>query len=376
MTTTRRKFAALTCTLVLAIAVCCLSGAGALLAMSQPGIARQLPYGDIAIMRSGRQDAAGGTQGEPARAALRTSALVAPALDVLEREEAAKSRPDEARRARLVVLAGRLGWRDNGVQRKLYDLAIRSGDFAKALLHANAITRVWGPQADLDNSLRVAAGLPAFRAAMLPYFREQAPWSGRWLALSMNALPDEALVDLAKVIPARTDDNAFGTAAQVIGGLVAQGRLGPALEIDSAALGDALTQPGVLEWPDRIRNPQSPFAWKLGEGYAIQFGKSKRLVANGADRMGLTYRLLALQPGDYEMAVGKGQKNAGTWQWAMGCGIKPFAVAWLLEENNAFSVDEDCPVQWIALRGDLASTPLDAMTIRALQEEEEDEVEQ
>lgn len=371
MTMKIRKLAAFGCTLVLALVICCLSGARALVSVGHADLAAYLPYGSIAVMRSEAPDTGSGAQGHQALAALQTSPLVAPALKALERRSAQQRPQDAAQRAQLVVLAGRLGWRDVSTQRELYDEAVRVGDFGKALNHADAIMRVSGPQQDLDNSLRAASSLPAFRKALLPYFHEQAPWSSRWLVVSTPSLSDQAVADLATSIPARTDANAFDTAARVMWILVTQGRITPALQIDNAIRRDARTLPETLKWPARSRKPDSPFAWQLGKGYAIKPGRSDKLVANDADRMGLTYRLLALPPGDYQMSIAKGQQTPGTWQWAMGCGSQPLAVGWQLEASNTFSVEEDCPLQWIALRGDLTSTPLDAMTIQLLEGEEQ-----
>ncbi|WP_298174541.1 hypothetical protein [Novosphingobium sp.] len=371
MIVTRRRLAAFGCTLVLFAAVCCLAGARLLVAVNRGDLAAYLPYGAIAVMRSELHGTGSDAQSDGVLAALQTSPLIASALNALELRASAEKVPDQSRGARFLLLAGRLGWRDISVQRKLYNMAVSASDFGKAVEHADAIMRVAGSQEDLDNSLRVAANVAAFRTALLPYFRQQAPWTSRWLVLSVNALSDPAVVDLAQAIPARAEENAFGTAAQVMWALVAHGRFKPALEIDSAIREGGQTLPLRLEWPARPRNPDSPFAWQLGKGYAMKQGRSNRLEAIDADRLGLTYRLLALPPGEYEMNVTQGQQTPGTWQWAMGCGIKPLAVAWLLETKNEFSVEDDCPVQWIALRGDLTSTPLDVMTIRALDDDQQ-----
>lgn len=345
---------------MLALAVCCLSGARALVAAGRADLALRLPYGADAVMRGIAQGAGSAALHDVALAALHTSPLAAEALATLAQT------PDAARRAQLLALAGRLGWRDEAVQRNLYNAAIKAGDFAGAMSHADAILRIWGPQKDLEVSLNMAANVPAFRKALAPYLRNPSRWSRRWLVLSVSALSDEAIVELAKSVPTEADENAFETATQVMWGLVKQGRAVPALEIDLAIRGRVQRLPMLLEWPDPSRNPESPFAWQLGKGYAIASGLPKRLTSHGVERTSLTYRLLALEPGDYAMELGRGQQAPGTWQWAMGCGSEPVAGSWALEATNEFSVEADCPVQWIALRGDLTSAPLDTMTIQSL----------
>ena len=359
MTNTTRRSAALAITGLLALAVCCLSGARALVAVSRPALALHLPYGAVAVMRGIAP------VGELAQAALRTSPLVEPAVAALANKLDARA---GGAPARFLALAGRLGWRDAAVQRALYTAAVQSGDYPGAMVHADAAMRVWGSQKDLEDSLAIAANLPAFRTALLPYL--QSPWAQRWLVLSANVLSDEAVVELTQTVAARKTDDTDDTAGQVMRGLVSGGRAAPALAIDAALGRTGQRFPMALDWPDQPGNVGSPFAWELGKGYTVKRGVAKRLISNEADRSTVTYRVLALTPGDYAMDTGKGQETPDTWQWAMGCGAKPQTVSWTLESENEFSVDDDCPVQWIAVRGDLTSSPLETMTIQPMASDE------
>lgn len=345
-------------------AVIAFSGADVLSRLGRSDLAFGLPGYAESAARARLPLAGSGQYSALALSALRATPLHEPALAWIALARGPV--PDD----RMTTLAGRLGWRDGRIQRQLFNFAVQHGDYGQAMFHVDAILRLGGPAEDVEQRLVVGAQIDRFRAAMLPYFYGRAPWSEPWLVRNGAHLPDEALLQLAAAVTDGKGGFPRESAGALIGALVGANRPALAARLSDRIAGHTTTFPLVLSWPEPSAvTGFSPFDWHLGEGYAVETASGAGLVAHQPSPDGLTFRLLALDAGDYVVTVAAATDALEGWRWSIGCGSRPTAVVWKLEPSNTFSVVPDCPLQWLALRADLGSRPLKPLRIEPVAED-------
>ena len=331
------------------------------LASSFPGTAAIVARYDLAGKLGGKPDI---ESDKLARDALQATPLAEPALAWLAFSPLAPSGAN----VRLARLVGRLGWRDSFVQRQLYNAALQRGAFNIAMMHVDAIMRLPDPNGDLADRLVAGANVAQIRAFMLPRVSSSSPWAKTWLLHHSAQLSDDALLQFATAQSESDGTLRRDFADQWSAVLVGANRPFVAFAIAARAPGGSTTLPMTLAWPEADLGPATPpFEWHLGEGYSIEAGVTRRLTAYQVTHSATSYRLFALPPGDYVLTSSDPATTVSDWRWEIGCGAHPQTVDLPLEQSNAFSVDEDCPLQWIALGARDDAEPLGALKIEQAQ---------
>lgn len=358
---------ALTCALaVLAMGVVgLLCGAEAADAVNMPGLAEYLPGGAAVIaLRSLSQPGDAAAQqrvAAQARFLLANRPLDGRALHWLGFHSGTSDGLDPG----MLELAGRLGWRDRMVQLALYNAAVGRGDFAAAVQHADAVLRI-EEQDDDELAQRLVAGtrIPAFRQAMVAAFRGGGGWAQRWLMVFGGRLDDDCLRDFVHALATGRRKLSVSVADPLIGALVNNQRGAIAAEL-VAMLGGAPTGvPLNLPWPATgAETVSAQFDWQVDDDYAIEGFPERRLNPVHVRPTAKAYRLMALPEGNYAVEPATDHADLSGWQWSVGCGTQPRAVAWKFEGENAFGVGPDCTVQWIALRAEPGAHPLTALRV-------------
>lgn len=319
-----------------AIAVLLLSGGDVLVAYGKASQAATLPGNNVL---SGGAILADMDEGEAARAAamgaLGSTPLSARALAYLATNSD----------ARLRAIAGKVGWRDEWTQRRLYNASLAAGDADAALRHADALLRQQFAREELYAQFLRGVHVPGFRAALVTTVANSPHWPREFLVQHGSDLADAALLEL---VAART--KAKGgldrqLAAPLLTRLVSLGRLESATAIWKLVPGHADSAVNILAWPDELAAiTPTPFDWNLPTGYSVARSNGARLVAGSVLSGKFVRKLMALPPGDYRLVAA-----ADGWLWGAGCADAAVVPSRRLTADSSFTVARDCPAVVLVL---------------------------
>lgn len=263
------------------------------------------------------------------------------------------------RQLALLKLAGSLGWHGEYAQSRAYAAAMERKDYARAMVHAEALLRRGRARERLAQDFMESGDDPAFRSALANALTEDADWSNGLIASESGADLPQAV--LQQVFEQRRE---AGTpfqrqfAAPLISRLAELGQHRFALRLSALMEGG---EPGRLlpGWPDAAAEEQgTPYDWRLFEGHSslpAETGDQYELSRNDVPGARPAQVLLALTPGRYRLSTpGRQGDVLRGWRWGLACGGTTARPTRSFGENAAFSVSADCPVQMLSVAGDLA----------------------
>ncbi|MGL5840147.1 MAG: tetratricopeptide repeat protein [Sphingorhabdus sp.] len=308
-----------------------------------------------------------------ARKALEQQAMNSRALRLLGYGADAKG--DRPRALTLVKMAARLSRREPGTQLWLIEHYAQENDTAKTLNHYDILlTTKPDTQALLFPRLSNAIEDAPIRAALIPYLRQDKPWTSGFLWHAINNDKDLSnvvnLILEAKGFPKNKPGNETSREQErsLINRLVSENRFADARRIYALVPGASpalLTNPafgehdrdtrfGAMGW----RIPDDPNA---GGGFIGKKGQGRpalSIFASSATTRPVASRLLYLSPGSYRLAVKFAQfepGDGGYVQFQMRCPTNEAAAPlWIFGVDpkrgvGQFDVPAGCPVQFLEI---------------------------
>lgn len=284
---------------------------------------------------------------------------------------------DEAKAADLFKIAARRAPRDLPAHAWLIDHHLRNARPTEALGHIDTMLRVQPalfPRFE-PLLLALAAAEPA-HAALADAMAKQPPWRGRFLSLVASKSTElDAVAPLFEAVRKAEGGLAANELGPWLDRLVREGRVGQAYLLWAAnlpperqsSLGNVFNG-GFEHAPEPVG-----FDWRIGR---VAGARISRLAGEGVGgRLALQVafedrrvpfnhlrQMLALPPGTYELSLRARPDNLRTERglvWEISCvkGGAPLAATPPLRGQGgwrdlavAFTVPEDCPGQWLALR--------------------------
>lgn len=347
----RRRWVAAIAGLAASAAVLTMALGDVLVAFGEAPLAARMP-GNAALASAAILPALAGRNPAPAtlalaRDALRNSPLATEALAYLAIN--ARSSGDARGSLRLLEIAGMTGWRNEIVQRQLFNAAVRRSSGEAAMRHADALLRQGKARPELFAQFNRALEFPRFRKAALPYFTNTPGWPRDYLVQNGAGLTDTALLEVLRARTSRSGSLARDEAAPLIGALLRAGRSGSAVRVWAMVAGADGQGSGILTWPgvDAPLQP-TPFDWRLGDAYGAAPDGSGALVALAAGAPPAS-RLLALPPGRYRLTTRTSMADLHSWNWAFACGTPDLRPVLPLASGTEIAVPDGCPVQRLTI---------------------------
>lgn len=279
----------------------------------------------------------------------------------------------------LLLLAGRLGWRDRPTQAWILRQAVLAGDVDIAMQRAEALVRLENDSDLAYGILRYLAAAPDTRLVLARSLARRPFWRSAFLAVNGRIPPEQlAYSGLILLELAKTNSRpSMIEAAATIDGLAAADRWQEAFDLYSRLFPGRAR--GVLEGREEFQRPidsysrqrsSSVFDWQLGAG--SQGGASIEEVAgepgnravfsysDGSAQGALLQRNTRLAPGTYRLAYRMHASSSdapAALRWRIAClGQEPAESStapipegrWSIR-SLSFTVPQGCEFQSIIL---------------------------
>ena len=322
---------------------------------------------DAAATALQRGDAAGAAAS--ARKALAARPLDQRAATVLA--IARRAQGDTAGSARLLALAGRLGWRDPTTQLWLFGQQADAGDPAAAMARADALLRTGQLREATTELLRAGAGDPTFARALARMLAAGAPWRQAYMTDLADMSGEALAVHLALIdrVGATREER-----AALVSRAIANGAFAMAAEAWRRGTPTLLPDPAFTRVDNDTAARRGLFGWHATETGNLRVepaagGHGAVLVIDRLAAGPLLYQDVLLPPGTYAMTI----DGAALPGWTVAClpGSRRIDAPPTMKDRRTvigFTIPADCPVQRVALNGtaggvDTIRVPAGAVTI-------------